>query len=155
MNVKALNPVRGEDGYYVVGQRLKVNPITPDASLHKLLPTHHRLTHLLMDRAHKECGHRGRDAALARFRQKYKVAQGNKIVQSTESKGQWGKLRDVKFGEQEMGRLPESRLEPSSPFTYTMVDLFGPYEVRGEIQKRTSGKAYGVIFTTWFLELFI
>ena len=28
-----------------------------------------------------------------------------------------------------------------------MVDLCGPYEVRGEVQKRTKGKAYGVIFT--------
>ena len=28
-----------------------------------------------------------------------------------------------------------------------MVDLFRPYVVRGEVQKRTSGKAYGVIFT--------
>ena len=28
-----------------------------------------------------------------------------------------------------------------------MIDLFGPYAVRGEVQKRTSGKAYGVIFT--------
>ena len=46
-----------------------------------------------------------------------------------------------------MGRLPEARLKPAPPFTYTMVDLFGPYVVRGEVQKRTSGKAYGVIFT--------
>jgi hypothetical protein len=28
-----------------------------------------------------------------------------------------------------------------------MPDLFGPYDVRGEVQKRTSGKAYGVIFS--------
>ena len=44
-----------------------------------------------------------------------------------------------------MGRLPESRLKSAPPFNYTMVDLFGPYEVRGEVQKRTKGKAYGVI----------
>ena len=46
-----------------------------------------------------------------------------------------------------MGRLPEARLKQAPPFTRTMLDLFGPYAVRGEIQKRTSGKAYGVIFT--------
>ena len=28
-----------------------------------------------------------------------------------------------------------------------MLDIFGPYNVRGEVQKRVSGKAYGVIFT--------
>ena len=46
-----------------------------------------------------------------------------------------------------MGRLPNARLTQAPPFTYTMIDLFGPYAVRGEVQKRTSGKAYGVIFT--------
>jgi hypothetical protein len=144
---KSLNSVRDQGGYYVVGQRLKAkNPMTTDASLQRLLPTNHQLTRLLMDRAHKECGHRGRDATLARFRQKYWIAQGSKIAQSTKSKCQLCKLRDVKFAEQEMGGLPESRLKPAPPFTYTMVDLFGPYDVRGEVRKRTSGKAYGVIF---------
>ena len=144
----SLNPGKGESGHFVVGQRLKSrNPMTPDASLQKLLPTRHPVTRLFMKRAHKDCGHRGRDPTLARFRQKYWIAQGSKIAQSIKSKCQLCKLRDVKLGEQEMGRLPEARLKPAPPFTYTMVDLFGPYVVRGEVQKRTTGKAYGVIFT--------
>ena len=144
----SLNPGEDESGHFVVGQRLKNrNPMTPDASLQKLLPTRHPVTRLFMKRAHKDCGHRGRDPTLARFRQKYWVAHGSKIAQAVKSKCQLCKLRDVKLGEQEMGRLPEARLKPAPPFTYTMVDLFGPYLVRGEVQKRTSGKAYGVIFT--------
>ena len=78
---KALNPLKDEGGYYVVGRRLKVkNPMTPDNTLQRLLPTHHHLTRLLMDRAHKESGHRGRDGTLARFRQKYWVAQGSRLL---------------------------------------------------------------------------
>jgi hypothetical protein len=47
-----------------------------------------------------------------------------------------------------MRGLPESRLKSTPPFTYAMVDLFGPYDVRGElVQNQTSRKAYGVIFT--------
>ena len=46
-----------------------------------------------------------------------------------------------------MGLLPEARLKPSPTFNHVMLDLFGPYTVRGEVQKRTSGKAYGVMFT--------
>ena len=66
---EALNPFKDEGGYYVVGRRLKVkNPMTPNNTLQRLLPTHHHLTRLLMDCAYKESGHRGRDGTLA---QKY------------------------------------------------------------------------------------
>jgi hypothetical protein len=81
---KSLKPVRNKGGYYVVGQRLNAkNPMITDASLQRSLPTNHQLTRLLMDRAHKECGHRGRDATLAGFRQKYWIAQGRKIVSNS------------------------------------------------------------------------
>lgn len=46
-----------------------------------------------------------------------------------------------------MGRVPECRLAPAPPFSNTMVDLFGPFSVRGEVQKRSTGKVWGVIFT--------
>ncbi|CAB4022925.1 RNA-directed DNA polymerase from transposon X-element [Paramuricea clavata] len=83
----SLNPGKDEHGYYVVGQRLKNNnPMTPDASLQKLLPTHHPVTRLFMERAHKQRVHRGRDSTLARFRQKYWIAQGSKIAQTVKSK---------------------------------------------------------------------
>ena len=46
-----------------------------------------------------------------------------------------------------MGPMPSERLSPAPPFTNVMVDLFGPFQVRGEVQKRTTAKAWGVIFT--------
>ena len=42
------------------------------------------------------------------------------------------------------------RLKASPPFTYVTVDLLGPYAIRGEVQKRTAGKGYGVIFSDLF-----
>ena len=47
---------------------------------------------------------------------------------------------------QQMGSLPIERTTPAPPFNFTMVDLFGPYQVRGEVQKRVSGKVWGVLF---------
>lgn len=89
----SLNPSKDGRGYYVIGQRLKSkNPMTLDGSLQKLLPTHHPLTRLFMTRAYKECGHRSRDPTLARFRQKYWVAQSSKIAQSVKSKCQLCKI---------------------------------------------------------------
>ena len=49
--------------------------------------------------------------------------------------------------QQEMGRLPIERTPPAPPFNFTMLDLFGPYLVRGEVQKRVSGKVWGVLYT--------
>jgi hypothetical protein len=46
-----------------------------------------------------------------------------------------------------MGDLPVERLKPELPFNKVMVDFFGPFSIRGEVQKRITGKAYGVMFT--------
>ena len=35
-----------------------------------------------------------------------------------------------------MGVLPVERLKPSHPFFTTSVDYFGPFIIRGEVQKR-------------------
>ena len=54
---------------------------------------------------------------------------------------------DEQLQQQVMGAIPRQRLNPAPAWAYTSVDLFGPYEIRGEINKRTRGKGYGVIFT--------
>ncbi|XP_057308277.1 uncharacterized protein LOC130646153 [Hydractinia symbiolongicarpus] len=48
---------------------------------------------------------------------------------------------------QVMSSLPVERLRPSPPFSSTSLDFFGPYLIRGEVQKRVRGKCYGVIMT--------
>jgi hypothetical protein len=49
--------------------------------------------------------------------------------------------------DQVMSLLPFERLQPSPPFTNICIDYFGPYEIRGEVQKRIRDKCYGVILT--------
>lgn len=51
-----------------------------------------------------------------------------------------------------MGLLLEERLKPFPAFKHIMIDVFGPYDVRGEVQKHTSGKAYGIMFTYLAME---
>ena len=43
-----------------------------------------------------------------------------------------------------MADLPEDRLEPSPPFTFSAVDYFGPWFVK---EGRKQLKGYGVLFT--------
>ena len=50
-----------------------------------------------------------------------------------------------------MSENPLERLKPSPPFYHIGIDHFGPFRIRGEVQKRIKGKGYGVLincFTT-------
>ena len=138
-----MRPVLDANGMWVVGERLRYNEITPDSSLQKLLPNQHPATRLFMQRAH-QAGHRGRDATLAQFRMRYWVPHGSKLGRSVKMNCQLCKLRDANFLEQQIRLLPVVRLKPAPAFYHVMLDLFDPYMVRGEVQKRTSAKAYGV-----------
>ena len=120
--------------------------MTLDLSLQRLLPSKHPATQLFMQHTHQAGGHGGRDATLARFRMHYWTPQGSKLARLVKEKCQLCKLRNGEFLEQPMGLLQEATLKPAPAFNHLMLDLFGPYTVR-EVQKRTSGKAYGVMFT--------
>ena len=56
------------------------------------------------------------------------------------------KKLDKRLSEQIMGKLPIERLRPSPAWSCTAIDLFGPFKIRDELKKRTTGKTYGVIF---------
>jgi hypothetical protein len=146
-----LVPVRNDRGLWCTGKRLvRCNPmstVNDNDNLQILLPSGHKLVELLLRQAHIDSGHRGRDATLARFRQRFWIVQGSKVARKVVSSCQLCRLREARFLEQEMGLLPDERLKVGPPFNSVMIDLFGPYMVRGEIQKRISGKAYGVLFT--------
>ena len=45
-----------------------------------------------------------------------------------------------------MGMLPLEHLKPAPAWNSIGIDLFGPFEVKGEVDKRSFGKGYGVIF---------
>ena len=46
--------------------------------------------------------------------------------------------------EQRMANLPEDRVQPAPPFSYSAVDYFGPWYVK---EGRRQLKRYGVLFT--------
>ena len=45
-----------------------------------------------------------------------------------------------------MGKLPIERLKPAPAWDSTALDFFGPFKIKDEVKKRTTGKAYGLIF---------
>ena len=44
-----------------------------------------------------------------------------------------------------MGPLPNVRINPAPAWSAVSLDLFGPFVIRGEVNKRSRGKAYGLI----------
>ena len=56
------------------------------------------------------------------------------------------KKLDKKLSRQVMGNLPKERLKPATPWYSTSIDLFGPFTICDAVKKRTTSKAYGVIF---------
>ena len=144
---KALNPRMNSDGLLAVGARMSIfNPMSGDSTPQVLLPTKHQVTKLLMREAH-ERGHLGRDGTLAKFRERYWTPHGDKVANAAKRGCQMCKLRDARLLQQAMGQLPEARLKPGPPFNSCMLDLLGPFPVRGEVQKRTTGKCYFILMT--------
>ena len=47
---------------------------------------------------------------------------------------------------QVMSDLPPERVNPAAPFEFTTLDLFGPFEVRDIVKKRTKTKVWGIVF---------
>ena len=139
----ALYPVLNHDNVWVIGTRLASNPMTVYGDPQVLLPTSHWGTRLFMRYAHAECGHRGRDSTVSRFRLKFWTPQAAKLAKSVKQQCQLCKLRDHKLLSQHMGVMPLERVKLSPAWCRTMVDIFGPYSIKGEVQKRTSGKGYG------------
>lgn len=78
---------------------------------------------------------------------RYWAPHGRKLARLVKMSCKLCRLRDANFLEQQIRLLPVARLKPAPAFNHVMLDLFGPYMDRGEVQQRTSGKAYGVRFT--------
>ena len=53
----------------------------------------------------------------------------------------------MQLTKQRMFQLSEHRLKPSSAVCNTFVDFFGPFEIRGVVNKKSIGKCFGVLYT--------
>ena len=102
-------------------------------------------TRRLIEHEHINACHPGRDATVAAFRKSYYCPHVVKIVKSIVQRCYMCKRIRKRMVTQKMGPIPELRLKPSPPFTHVVLDLFGPYSIRGEVNKRSTSKAWGVI----------
>ena len=112
-----------------------------------LLPNKHRLSYLIALQEHEASGHLAKESTVAKIRSKYWIVGVRKIVNSIISKCRKCKEKFKMLAGQRMSSLPIERMRPSPPFYSVGIDYFGPFAIKGEVQKRIRGKCYGVIFT--------
>ena len=136
-----------ENGIIVVGGRAeRWISSTWNREKFVLLPAKHRFSFLVAEKAHIDSGHLGVEATIARIRTKYWIIGVRRMVRSIVARCKICKLKFKKLQSQKMATLPVERLKPSPPFQNIGLDYFGPFEIKGEVQKRVRGKCYGLLF---------
>ena len=134
------------DGLIYVGERIQAW-LTENLNqkLFILLPYSHQFTYLYISHLHKK-DHSGVETTLAKLQSKYWVPKARRIIYQVKHKCVICRKADHITLQQKMGQLPNRRLHASPPFFHTAVDIFGPFNIRDTVKKRTKGKAYGIVF---------
>ena len=144
---RRLCPEVREDGIIVVGGRME-KVLADNYGNRKpiLLPYKHKFSELYAEFIHNK-GHLGISATVCKIREKYWVTKLYIIVRRIRSRCVMCKLLDERCEKQIMSPLPLERLKPAPVWSTTSMDMFGPFQIRGQVNKRARGKGYGVIFT--------
>ena len=144
---RRLSPRKREDGVFVVGGRaVKLfldNYYSPGLIL---LPHSHRLSFLYAPFGH-ELSHSGTATTIGKIRNRFWITRLNPMVKRIRNKCVRCRELNLKTQEQLMSELPLHCLKPAPAFHTTFIDLFGPFKIRGVVNKRSRGKAFGVLFT--------
>ncbi|KAK2549037.1 hypothetical protein P5673_030666, partial [Acropora cervicornis] len=101
-----------------------------------LLPHNHRFSQLIAKDEHRKGGHLGVAATVARIWSRFWITNLQRIVKSICFKCVTCRRKFQRLSGQIMSDLPLERLQPSPPFANVGVDFFGPFTIRGEVQKR-------------------
>ena len=111
-----------------------------------LLPYKEWISTLLAQEAHR-ANHEGVAGTLLRIRNKAWIIQGPRVARNVIDSCVHCRKRRAKMCRQVMSDLPKERTTPAAPFEFTTLDLFGPYTIRDGVRRRTSKKAWGVVFS--------
>ena len=145
--LQKLQPVE-EKGVVVVGGRTeRWMQATWNKQKFVLLPKDHPISPLIACYEHANGGHLGIQASIAKVRCRYWILGIKKMMREIVSQCTKCRKKLMKPCGQAMSPLPIERLQPCPPFTNVCIDYFGPYHIKGEVQKRIRGKCYGVLFT--------
>ena len=133
---------------YKLGSRIKNFKISFHGEHSIPIIPNGRLAHLIVDYYHRKYLHPDVDTTMTYVRANVWVIEGRRIATKIDKKCVGCKLKRSVLCSQVMGDLPAYRYDSSAPaWSTVLMDLFGPMEIRGEVNKRSRGKVWGVLYT--------
>ena len=137
-----LDPFLDRERFLRVGGRIQQARIHEDNKNPVILPKKGHVTELLIKDFHEKAQHQGRCFALNEIRSNGYCIIGcsGALLRIAPPASDYKRRSKSK----RMAELPKERVEPSPPFTYCGVDLFGPLYVK---EGRKELKRYGLLFT--------
>ena len=126
-----LDPFLDKEGILRVGGRIQQASLDEDLKNPFFLSKKGHVTELLIKDLHEKAHHQGRGFTLNEIRSNgyWIVCCSGAVSSYTKNCVTCQRLR-AKVQEQKMADLPKERVEPSPPFSYCGVDLFGPWYVK-------------------------
>lgn len=80
------------------------------------------------------------------MRKKAWVIKGRRLAKKMVDSYVVCRKNKAKQCQQIMADVSLERTGPAAPYEFTTMDLFGPYEVKDEVKKRTRLKVWGIVF---------
>ena len=142
--LQQVSPFIDDEGVLRVGGRLENAPLVFASQHPALLPEEGRVTHLIIQDAHRQVLHSGMERTFTEVRLRYWPCRGRSLVKRVIRKCQQCKRRSCCPQIPKMADLPLSRFDDRRAFSTVGVDYFGPMEVT---RFRKTEKRYGVLFT--------
>lgn len=132
------------DGVICVGGRLRHAPLASENINPMIVPCEHHVAEIIIIFYHQVLEHAGREHVLSVVRQHYWIIKARVLTRKVLRRCITCRKRSEAPMKQMMGDLPRARITPyEPPFTYTGLDLFGPFYVK---RGRSTEKVYGCIF---------
>ena len=132
--------------YIAAGRTEAWNEMAYDTGELIIISGNHRYAELYARHVHK-IAHRGVNADIAKIRTEYWIICIRKLVHHIRHNCVRCRRYEGKLEEQIMAPLPIERLRPAPVWYNTGIDLFGPFPIKGDVNKRSVGKGYGILPT--------
>lgn len=138
-------PILTDEGLIRIAGRIGKAEVPFEARHPVVLPKCSPVVQLLVRDAHKNVGHLGKNAIVAKTRERYWIYGVNQLAKKIARECSTCRKYQARPCEQVMADLPQMRLQSDgAPFEHVGMDYFGPLIVK---RGRSEVKRYGVIFT--------